>query len=70
MEGRYRRSNVQDKFHDEYRELFGDAPETIIHESSEVGTESAFNFNPHHDNFGFGKANYPPAYPQTTIDSN
>lgn len=39
-----RRSNAHQKFQDEYRELFGDAPETIGDHSSDINTESAFNF--------------------------
>ena len=40
-----RRSDAQEKFYDEYKELFGDAPDSIHYEASDVATESVFNFD-------------------------
>ena len=46
MEYRSRRSNAQDKFQNEYKDLFGEAPETIGYESSSIATESVYGLDP------------------------
>lgn len=51
MDPRPRKSNAQMKFHDEYKDLFGDAPETIGQETESVNSESIFNFDPAHHQF-------------------
>lgn len=45
MDIKPRRSDAQAKFYDEYKDIFGDAPETINYDTSYMATESAFNFD-------------------------